>query len=119
MWIIHLKPTEFPNEEEHFPIDQYFYHLDASKEYEMAIIDLHYATPGTTDFYVISSNIIDYNVFNPDKILLRFCELTKDHISPPVFYKIDVTLLKNLRIKVNGFKNRQLALSLAIREING
>ena len=119
MWIIHLEPTKFPNEEEHFPIDRYFYHLDVNKEYEMAIIGLNYATTGKSDFYTISTNIIDYNVFNPDKILLRFCDLTKDQISQPIFYKIDVTLLTNFRIKVNGFENRQLALSLIIREVNG
>ena len=116
MWIIHLPPKKFKNEEEHFPIDHYF---DCTKNYEMAIVGLDYATPGEDIFYTVSTNIICYSIFNPEKILLRFCELTYYQITNPIYYKIDVSSMKNFRLKVNGFEDRKISFSIAIREING
>ena len=116
MWMIHLEPRRFPNGEEHYPIDYYF---DSNKEYEIAIVAINYAIPGENIFYTIQTNIIDYTIFNPEKIIFKFCEITNYQITHPIYYKIDVSSLKNFRIKVNGFEDRELSLSLAIREING
>ena len=70
-------------------------------------------------FYNVTTNIIEYSVFNPDNIFLRFCELTTYQITNPIYYKIDVSSMKNFRLIVNGFKDRKIAFSIAIREING
>ena len=108
---IPLPIREFKSGEEHFPINFYF---DDNFTYEVAVAEVcHKRT--SSSVHTITTNILEYDIFNPDQILLRFGPISR--ITTPIFYKVGVASLKNLRIRLDH--PTETAITLIFRRING
>ena len=110
-----LPPRQFEKEEEHYHINYYF---KDNESYEIAITSIN-CLIRPTNLVTVSSNILDYNVLNPNQIIGCFGPYRAYQISDPIFYKINVPSLKNLIIKLSGFQPQNTIITLEIRKING
>lgn len=112
--IVPLPVRDYKNGEEIFPIDHYF---NDNNQYEVAIASFAAARNTKLRVASIKTNILEYDKFNPEQILLTFGATTQ--ITTPVFYKVGVASLKNLRIRLVDFPPSPLAITLIFRIING
>ena len=113
--IINLPVRLFKSGEEHYPIKFYF---ENGVEYEMAIFNVA-LIDRPKGIASITTNILEYSVLNPEQVIGYLGHVNYSRISAPVYYKIDVGSLENLRIKIAGIANQSVAISLDIRKVNG
>ena len=113
--IIYLPIRSFEKGEEHFPIDFYFHE---GRDFEIAVLGV-IATKRLLSISDMSTNILEYNICNPDMVLARIGPYNLYRIAHPKYFNIAVGSLKNLRIKLTNFDKQPVAITLIIREING
>ena len=115
MIVIPLPERTFQNGEEHFPIDHFF---EDGCEYEMAVLGIAYPKR-LTNIVSLSTNIIEYDVFNPKQIIYTLSPPTQGRISFPIYYKISVSSLQNFRIKIFSSSQQPFIITVGIRKANG
>lgn len=115
MKIIPLPLRTFKNGEEHFPINYYF---EEDCEYEIAILDITHLKR-VNRIIRISTNILEYDIFNPEQIIYTLGPITSARVSSLNYYKIRVSSLHNFRLKFSNIPQQPFAITLGIRKSNG
>lgn len=114
MIVIPLPIKKFENGEEVFQIRHYF---DPEYKYEVAVGTIDYLKR-PSKIFSIKTNILEYTPFNPDQILVQLSP-RHDQITEPIYHKIGVASLKDLRLVLTDFETQAVSITLFIRRIYG